>query len=115
MTNYTSIASVFRALGDPTRIAVVEELSKGPASVTRLAENHDLALPTFLTHLEKLEDCGLIRSHKTGRVRTCELVTDRMENAEQWLARARTYWEDRLDNLASYLESEAPERGETNE
>ena len=64
------LTSVFSALSDPTRRAVVERLAMGPASVSSLAAPHAMALPTFMRHLKALEDCGLVRSIKNGRVRT---------------------------------------------
>ena len=63
-----------------------------------------MALPSFVQHLKVLEDSGLIRSEKTGRVRTCEIVTDNLTDAEQWIADLKRYWEERLDALAAYVE-----------
>ena len=100
------LSSIFHALSDPTRRAVVRELSKGPATVSDLAEPHDMALPSFVQHLKVLERTGLIRSHKVGRVRTCAIVPDQVESAERWLIQARSYWESRLDSLASHIEAD---------
>jgi len=94
---------VFRALADPTRRHVLERLSKSPASVSTLAEPFDMALPSFVQHLRVLEDSGLVRSTKTGRVRTYELVPKRLKAAEHWLSKQRTLWERRLDQLDEYL------------
>jgi DNA-binding transcriptional ArsR family regulator len=94
---------VFQALADPTRRAVVERLSSGPASTSELARPFRMALPSFSQHLDVLEECGLVRSHKTGRVRTYRLVPDRMREAEQWMTRQRAAWERRLDQLDGYL------------
>jgi DNA-binding transcriptional ArsR family regulator len=93
----------FRALADPTRRAVVERLGRGPASVGDLAQPFAMALPTFLQHLRVLEDCGLIRSRKSGRVRTCELRAKAFTDAERWLGGQRALWTKRLDQLDSYL------------
>ena len=95
--------SVFRALADPTRRAVLEQLSRGPAPVSDLAEPYDMALPSFLQHLKVLEDCGLVRSRKAGRVRTCQLIPFPLEKAEGWMADRRTVWQRRLDQLDEYL------------
>ena len=100
------LSHVFRALGDPTRRAVVLQLCNGPASVSELAKTHDMALPSFVQHLQVLEDCGLIRSHKEGRVRTCEVVPEHLAPAEQWLVQARAYWEDRMDALVAHIEAD---------
>ena len=94
---------VFRALSDPTRRHVLERLSRRPASVSELAEPFEMALPSFLQHLRILEECGLVRSHKTGRVRTYELSPKRLKLAEDWLSRQRSLWERRLDQLDAYL------------
>jgi DNA-binding transcriptional ArsR family regulator len=98
-----TIDDVFRALADPTRRQVLERLSRSPASVSELAEPFDMALPSFVQHLRLLEDCGLVRSRKDGRVRTYRLEAKSMKLAETWLARQRSLWEERLDRLDAYL------------
>jgi DNA-binding transcriptional ArsR family regulator len=98
-----SIDSVFRALADPTRRHVLERLSRSPASVSELAEPFDMALPSFVQHLRLLEESGLVRSEKSGRVRTYEIAPRRMKLAENWLVRQRTLWERRLDQLDDYV------------
>jgi len=95
--------SVFRALADPTRRAVLERLSSGSAPVSDLAEPYDMALPSFLQHLKVLEDCGLVRSRKAGRVRTCRLVPQPLKQAEGWMVDRRTAWQRRFDQLDGYL------------
>jgi DNA-binding transcriptional ArsR family regulator len=97
------IDSVFRALSDPTRRDVLERLSRSPASVSDLAAPFDMALPSFVEHLRVLEGSGLVRSRKTGRVRTYQLAPKRLRLAEDWLARHRALWERRLDQLDGYL------------
>jgi DNA-binding transcriptional ArsR family regulator len=97
------IDGIFRALSDPTRRDVLDRLSAHSASVSDLAATYDMALPSFVEHLKVLERSGLVRSHKAGRVRTYELVPTQMRVAENWLARQRTLWERRLDQLDSYL------------
>jgi DNA-binding transcriptional ArsR family regulator len=97
------IDSVFRALADATRRRVVERLSRSPATVSELAGSFDMALPSFVAHLGVLESCGLVSSHKIGRVRTYELVPRRLRVAEDWLARQRDLWERRLDQLDDYV------------
>jgi DNA-binding transcriptional ArsR family regulator len=97
------VDDVFRALSDPTRRAVVERLGRGPASVSELAEPFDMALPSFVQHLRVLEDSGLVRSKKAGRVRTYRLVPGRLGAAEGWLAKQRTLWERRLDQFDEYV------------
>jgi DNA-binding transcriptional ArsR family regulator len=97
------IDGVFRALSDPTRRRVLERLSKSPASVSELAKPFDMALPSFVQHMSVLEGFGLVSSKKTGRVRTYKLMAPRLKLAEDWLARQRSLWERRLDQLEDYL------------
>jgi DNA-binding transcriptional ArsR family regulator len=97
------IDGVFRALSDPTRRHVLERLSRSPASVSDLAAPFDMALPSFVEHLRVLEGSGLVRSRKTGRVRTYRLAPKRLRLAEDWLVRQRALWERRLDQLDEYL------------
>lgn len=103
---------VFHALADPTRRAVVERLTSGPAAVSELARPFKMALPSFSQHLEVLEKCGLVRSHKKGRVRTFRLVPAQLEAAEHWMARQRETWERRLDQLDEYLKEMKEEQHE---
>jgi DNA-binding transcriptional ArsR family regulator len=97
------IDTVFRALSDPTRRRVLERLTRSPASVSELAQPFNMALPSFVQHLRVLEGCGLVRSQKTGRVRTYHLAPKRLRIAEDWLVRQRALWERRLDQLDEYL------------
>jgi DNA-binding transcriptional ArsR family regulator len=94
---------VFRALGDPTRRAVLSRLSAGSAAVSELARAFDMALPSFTQHLDVLERSGLVRSRKAGRVRTYRLVPRPLKAAERWMAQQRALWERRLDQLDKYL------------
>lgn len=97
------IDHVFRALSDPTRRHVLERLSRSPASVSELAAPYGMALPSFVQHMGILEDCGLVQSRKTGRVRTYEIIPRRLKLAEDWMVRQRAQWEKRLDQLDTYL------------
>lgn len=100
----TQIDTCFAALSDPTRRAVVERLVAGPASVSDLAAPHDIALPTFMRHLRVLEDCGLVRSIKKGRVRTCHIEAAPLIEVQGWLEWQRRVWEQRLDRLSALAE-----------
>ena len=103
MLTASPIDLVFRALSDPTRRHVLERLSRSPASVTELAEPFDMALPSFVQHMKILEESGMVRSTKTGRVRTYRIAPRRIKLAESWLAKQRSLWERRLDQLDEYL------------
>ncbi len=100
-----SLTPLFAALADPTRRAVIDALLSGPQPVSTLAAPHDMALPSFLKHVDKLEGAGVITTHKEGRVRTCQLRAQALAPAEQWLARARDHWSGKLDRLAAHLEA----------
>jgi DNA-binding transcriptional ArsR family regulator len=97
------IDHLFRALSDPTRRQVVERLSRSPATVSELAAPFAMALPSFVQHLAVLERSGLVHSRKSGRVRTYQLISERLLLAEDWLAQQRRLWERRLDQLDAYL------------
>ncbi|KZB62597.1 helix-turn-helix transcriptional regulator [Thalassospira sp. MCCC 1A02491] len=101
----TSLDTIFHALADPTRRAVVQRLVKGPAPVTELAAPYDMALPSFMKHLNVLEQAGLITSSKQGRVRTCSFNPDKLEAAEKWFDEQRALWASRFDNLDTLLTS----------
>jgi DNA-binding transcriptional ArsR family regulator len=100
---------VFQALADPTRRVMVERLSRGPASVSELAEPFDMSLPAIVQHLQVLEASGLIRSEKVGRVRTCQMDEATLGSAERWISERRALWERRLDRLGDYLKETDPE------
>ena len=101
---------VFQALSDPTRRAVIDRLSRGEAPVTELARPFDMALPSFMQHLAVLEDCGLVSSKKTGRVRMCRATPEPLAAAQDWLAERRALWERRLDQLDRFLEATKKEK-----
>jgi DNA-binding transcriptional ArsR family regulator len=94
---------VFQALADPTRRMMMERLSRGPASVSELAQPFDMSLPAVVQHLGVLESSGLVRSEKVGRVRTCRIEPDVLSTAERWINERRTSWERRLDRLGDFL------------
>ncbi|MGH3915224.1 MAG: ArsR/SmtB family transcription factor [Pseudonocardiaceae bacterium] len=97
---------VFHAVADPTRRAMVEQLTRGPASVSELAQPLPMSLAAVVQHLQVLEASGVVRSEKVGRVRTCHLEPTGLRTAEDWLRRQRTAWESRLDHLGDYLAEE---------
>jgi DNA-binding transcriptional ArsR family regulator len=99
------LTRVFQALTDPTRRAVLERLTRGPAPVSELAQPFRMALPSFVQHLQVLENCGLVQSKKQGRVRTFTLAPQQLEAAEHWLSAQRAHWERRLDALDDFLKT----------
>ena len=93
----------FHALGDPTRLGMVEQLSRGPASVKELAGPLDMALPSVMKHLRVLEEGQLVRSEKTGRVRTYRLRRHALLAIDRWVARRRAVWNRKFDRLEQLL------------
>jgi DNA-binding transcriptional ArsR family regulator len=98
-----TIDRVFHALGDPTRRAILEMLSAGPLSVSRLAAPLDITLTAVAQHLQVLEESGLVHTEKVGRVRTCRMETVGFSVLERWIADRRSIWERRLDRLGDLL------------
>lgn len=94
---------VFQALADPTRRAVLGRLGTGPASIGELAAPFSMALPSFMKHIHYLENTGLIRTRKTGRVRTCTLERQSFDVIETWLDEQRSIWEGRTDRLERFV------------
>ena len=90
---------LFHALSDATRRRVVERLVRGPAGVSELARAHTMSLQAVMQHLRVLEACGLVRSEKVGRVRTCRIEPPALRLVEDWIGHQRTDWEYRLDRL----------------
>ena len=93
----------FQALADPARRQIVARLSRGPASVSELANPLPMSLPAVLQHLQMLEASGLVQSQKSGRVRTCRIDPKALSWAESWIGEQRTLWEGRLDRLEELL------------
>lgn len=102
---------MFQALADPGRRLMVDRLSKGPASVSQLAEPLDMSLSAVVQHLQTLEASGLVRTEKVGRVRTCTIEPKALSLAEKWISDRRTQWERRLDRLGEYLAEQTNEPG----
>ena len=98
-----ALDSVFTALGDPTRRAILSRLAAGPATVSELAAPFDMALPSFMGHLKRLEAAGLVTSAKDGRVRTCALVPGAFAPAADWLEAQRQLWSARLDRYDAFV------------
>ncbi len=95
---------VFHALGDPKRRAIIQRLSRGPATASDLALPLALTLAAIVQHLQILQHSGLIESTKSGRVRTCRLNPAGLLAAEAWIASQRAAWERRLDRLGDLLD-----------
>ena len=100
MAQYSAqLDGVLIALADPTRRGVIRRLGRGPTSVGELAREFPMTLPSFMKHVRMLESHGLIRTAKSGRVRTCVLNRERLTVLDDWLAEQRRIWEERTDRL----------------
>jgi DNA-binding transcriptional ArsR family regulator len=100
------IDRLFHALGDPTRRAILDMLSGGPRSVSKLAGPLDITLTAVAQHLQILEECDLVRTEKSGRVRTCRIEAKGFSLLEQWIKNHRSHWELSLDRLGDMLAEE---------
>ena len=103
LKDLTRLDRAFQALADPARRGMLSRLARGPASVSELARPLDMSLPAVMQHLKALEESGLIRSEKQGRVRTCRLQPGVLAAAEQWLVDRRSEWEKRHDRFEEYV------------
>jgi DNA-binding transcriptional ArsR family regulator len=110
-TQLPPVDVVFHALSDANRRAIIDRLLDGPASVSELARPLTISLPAVVQHLHVLEDSGVVRSQKVGRVRTCEIEPLALTRAERWIGERRALWEARLDRLGEFLAEWPDESG----
>jgi DNA-binding transcriptional ArsR family regulator len=103
LSQQLAVDRVFHALGDPTRRAIIEKLSAGPISVSRLAKPLDMTLAAVVQHLQVLEASGLVQTEKIGRVRTCRIQPKGFSVAERWINERRSLWERHFDRLGKLL------------
>lgn len=94
---------IFHALGDPTRRAMVERLSAGPVSVSELATPFNITLAAVVQHLQILEESGLVRTEKIGRVRTCRVDPKGLDAMQRWIDARRSHWEKGFSRLGDLL------------
>src|ERR1700712_3412409 len=99
----STLDSVFLALADPTRRAVIGRLGRGAASVSELAQPFAMGLPSFMKHIRLLEENGMIRTTKSGRTRMCAITGSGLVSAENWLTGQRAIWEGRTDRLETFV------------
>ena len=103
MSATPALDRVFQALGDPSRLGMIERLSRGPLSVTELAEPLDMALPSVMKHLRVLEEGRLVRSQKRGRVRVYRLEPRALTSIDRWVAQRRRAWQVCFNRLEQFL------------
>lgn len=105
LNKMTALDQTFQALSDSTRRTILAELTRGPRSVSNLARPLAMSLPAVMQHLAVLEESGLVRSEKIGRVRTCRIEPKALSMAEHWINRRRLEWERHFDRLGEYLKT----------
>jgi len=106
LTQRAQVDRVFHALGDPTRRSIVERLSQSAVSVSSLAAPLDITLAAVVQHLQILEQSGLVRTTKVGRVRTCRIEPKGLTVVQRWIEERRSLWERRLHRLGALLEND---------
>jgi DNA-binding transcriptional ArsR family regulator len=106
MVQYTSgrLDASFGALSDVTRRGVLERLGRADASITDLAETFHMTLTGMRKHVGVLEQAGLVRTEKVGRVRTCKLGLRRLDEEAAWIEKYRQHWDARFDELDKVVE-----------
>lgn len=109
MLKHLNIDAVLKALAEPTRRQILERLTEGPSGVSALAEPFNMSLAAIVQHLQVLEECGLIKTEKIGRVRTCRIEPGGLDGLSQWIAERRTPAERRFDRLGDLLKETEPE------
>ncbi len=109
LNNSPTLDRIFYALSDPSRRSIIEQLSKKEASVSELAGPLDMSMAAVVQHIQILEESGLIKTQKVGRVRSCRVDTSSLERIESWLNQRRKFWAKNLDRLGEFLEK--PEKG----
>ncbi len=103
MVNFQSLDGTLAALADPTRRQMIERLIQGEATVSQLAEPHDMSMPAVLKHVNRLVDAQLVTRRKEGRTVVCSLNADPLDEASKWLSMHLDFWNQRLDALDRYL------------
>lgn len=99
------LSTTFKALADPTRRAILQQLSKGEASVTELAEPFDLSIQAISKHLKVLEAAGLVEKDRRGQLRPTTIKGAPLKQAADWLLGYSSFWDDSLDRLDDHLKS----------
>lgn len=102
-----ALSATFAALADPTRRAMLAQLTRGEATVNQLAEPFAISLPAVSRHLKVLERAGLVTKSRTAQYRPCRLDTEQLKHVDEWMAPYRAFFDVRLDRLEQHLASMA--------
>lgn len=105
-TTMNQVEQTFAALGDSTRMAIVEKLAKSETSLSELAEPFAMSQTAVSKHVKILSDAGLVKVNKRGRTRFCQLRPEPMKQAERWLETYQKFWAERFNNLSAFLNEE---------
>ena len=103
MPSSDPLSETLAALADPTRRAILERLSRGPASVNEIAEPFDISLPAVSKHLKVLENAGLISRGREAQWRPCQLEADALKRVDDWLEHYRRFWTGSFDKMDAYI------------
>ena len=98
-----SLSETFAALGDPTRLAILERLAEGDATVKELAEPFSVSLPAISRHLKVLERAGLVVRGREAQWRPRRMQAEPLDQAVAWMKTRKQTWETRLDQLEAHL------------
>jgi DNA-binding transcriptional ArsR family regulator len=104
MVQYPQLDRTFAALGDSTRLAILERLGQGSATISELADPFGMSLTGMKKHVRVLEDAQLVTTEKVGRERRCSLGPRRLEDVEHWIDMYRQMLDERLDRFGELLE-----------
>jgi DNA-binding transcriptional ArsR family regulator len=113
MVNYkeNNLDQIFSVLSDPTRRAIIKELSKGEKTVKKMAEPFDMSLPAFIKHLKVLEKAELVSFRKVGKYKHYYLQPKGIDYATEWLNDLSSFWKNQLSSLEKYLLNSKKEKG----
>lgn len=105
-----ALSTTFSALADPTRRAILQRLTQGPATINELAEPFDMTLPSVSRHIKVLEQAGLVSKAREAQFRSCRLDAQGLEAADAWLIQYRQFFSARFDRLEAQLETMKAEK-----
>ena len=105
------LSKVFAALADPTRRAILEQLTKGGASFTELARPHEISRPAVVKHIKSLERAGLVERTGATTRPTYRLSAAAMRQPHDWLIRYQSFWDESLDRLDAYIAEVSEQKG----
>jgi DNA-binding transcriptional ArsR family regulator len=96
----------FQAIADPTRRQIIDLLSRKSMNLNAVADQFDVSRPAISKHIKILYQCGLIQITEKGRERHCRANLDKLKEVSEWVERYRSFWNQRLDMLGEFLESD---------